>query len=169
MRHTSDLVFVAIGAGEAVLAILLQPLMAGGAAPAAIDEAADANQIANLEFGNLVSYSGHAAHDFVSGNKGILGVAPFVAGHVDVGVADAAIKDADHNIAGTRLAALERERRKLACGGMGGVAMDMRCHFALPFCYRVIALSKTEVLAAGYRNPRDPNGLCANRHLNVAM
>ena len=38
-----------VGADEAVLAVLLQALVAGRAVPAAVDHAADADQVADLE------------------------------------------------------------------------------------------------------------------------
>ena len=50
VRRAADFVFVAVGSGEAVVTILLQPFVAGRAMPAAIDQATDANHIANLEF-----------------------------------------------------------------------------------------------------------------------
>ena len=91
--------------------------------PAAIDQAANANQIANLEFRDLVPRRGDASDNFMSGHERIVRRAPFVAGHVNVGVADPAIQDVDLHIGGPGIAAFEGERNELACGGMSGVAV----------------------------------------------
>jgi hypothetical protein len=51
-----------------------------------------------------------AAGDFVTGNAGIGGAAPFAARRVDVGMADAAKENFDLNVGWPGVAPLERER-----------------------------------------------------------
>ena len=131
VRRAAYFIFIIVGAGEAVLAILLQPVVARGAMPAAVDKAADPDQIANLVFAGAVPDGGHASDDFVSGNKRILRPAPFVSGRVNVGMADSAIKDVDHDIAWAWIAALEGKRNEFARRRMVGVAVDGNSHFVL--------------------------------------
>lgn len=59
-----------VGAGHAV-AIVLQPLVAFGAVLAAVDDAADAHQIARPVSGDMGTDRGHAADDLVPRHAGI--------------------------------------------------------------------------------------------------
>ena len=54
----------------------------------------------------------HAADDFVAGHARIGRAVPFIAGDVDIRVADAAEKDFDLHVVRTGVAALEVERRE---------------------------------------------------------
>lgn len=95
---------------------------------ARIDQAANAREIADLEFGDLIADAGNAPDDFVAGHHRINGVAPFAAHLMDIGMADAAKLDFDENIARAKVAALEIPGRKLVGGGMNGVAFGWN-HF----------------------------------------
>ena len=56
-----------------------------------IDEASDTDEVADFEFCDLIAHLDHASDNFVSRHHGIDRVAPFVAGLMDVGVADTTI------------------------------------------------------------------------------
>ena len=70
---------------------LLQARAAIRAGAAGIHEAAHADGVADLEFLHAAADGRHAADDLVAGHGRILREAPFVAGEVQVGVADAAV------------------------------------------------------------------------------
>ena len=78
-----------------------------GAVAAGIDHAADRGEIAGLELRHVAANLHDAADDFMAGDHGIDGVPPFVAGLVQVGVADAAVEDLDDHIGGERVATLD--------------------------------------------------------------
>jgi len=113
--------FAIIGADEAALAILLQPFVAGGAALAAVDHAADADRVADLEGADMIANRGHMADDFVAGNAGIEGAVPFGTDLVQVRMADAAIGDIDCDIMRTDGAAFDVEGFERLVGGVGAI------------------------------------------------
>ena len=140
-RNSQDIIFVhhdlsGIAAVGRRFAILLVAVV-GGAHPfftilflagvalwtfaTGINEAADTGEVADFEFCDLIARLDHAADNFVSRHHGINRVAPFVAGLMDVGVADAAIEDLDLDVVGTHIPALEAERRKRICGTLSGI------------------------------------------------
>ncbi|GAA3258606.1 hypothetical protein GCM10020258_19890 [Sphingomonas yabuuchiae] len=84
---------------------------------AAVDHAADTDQIADLVPGHVAADGGHAADDLMSRHARILGARPFAARGVQVGMADAAIKDVDRDIVALRVATLEGK-------GASGVSAD---------------------------------------------
>ncbi|MCY1237720.1 hypothetical protein D9M72_504290 [compost metagenome] len=92
--------------------VMFQIHIARGAGGAGIDEAADAGAVTDFELGDLGANRRHDADDLVAGNHREGRIAPFVAGLVDVGVADAAIFDVDHHVVVARLAAFEGEGRQ---------------------------------------------------------
>ena len=98
------LVDAVVGADEAVLAVLFEVVFAGFAMAAAIDEAADTDQIARFEPSYFVANAAHAADDFVPRHDGVYRAAPVVAGGVQVAVADAGVEDVNDDIIGARRA-----------------------------------------------------------------
>ena len=84
---------------------LLQARAAIGAGAAGIHEAAHADRIAHLELLHAAADGRHPADDLVAGHRRILCEAPFIAGEVEVGVADATVLD------------LDSERRWRSAGG----------------------------------------------------
>ena len=120
------IVFVdaAVGRNEAVFAVLLEIVFAGFAVTAAIDEAADADEVAGLELADLRADAAHAANDFMSRYYGVYRAAPVVTRGVQVAVADAGVEDVDNNVIGARRAVFEGEGSKRAGGGLGGVGFD---------------------------------------------
>ena len=117
-----ELVGAVIGARRPGDAILLQALDAVLARAAGVDEAADAGEIAFLELRDLATDAADAADDLMSGNVRIDGVVPFVAGGMQVGMADAAIEDLDLDILRARIAALEGGERERRGGRLRGIA-----------------------------------------------
>ena len=81
---------------------------------AAIDHAADANQLANFKSAHLVADSSDAPNDFMTWNAGIHGTAPFTSSSVQVGVADAAKKNIERNIGAAGAATVNFEGREWA-------------------------------------------------------
>ena len=96
-----------VGAGEAVVAILLLAVVTGRAMAATIDQAADPGEVADLELRHLVADGDHTADDLVTGNRRIEGVLPFVAGGVQVGMAHAAEQDLDPDVFRPGIATLD--------------------------------------------------------------
>ena len=67
---------------------------------AGIYHAADGGEVAFLEFRDFAACLYYAADDFVAGYHGVDGVVPFVAGLMQIGVADTAIENVDDYIIG---------------------------------------------------------------------
>ena len=92
------------------------------ALPARIDETADADRVAGPEPGDVGAGLGDPADDFVARHHREHRPAPFVAGLVDVRVANAAIEDVDQHLVRAGLAAVDRKRgqgRKRVLRGVG--------------------------------------------------
>ena len=90
-----------VGESRAGRAKLLQIFLAVFASAAGIHHAADGGKIAFLEFFHVRAGLDDAADDFMSGHAGISRAFPFIAGDVNVRVADAAVKDLDLNVVWT--------------------------------------------------------------------
>lgn len=103
-------------------AVILFPGRAGLALPAAVDHAADTDDVADLVAGHTGTDRPDAAYDLVPRHAGIDGVAPFIFDLVDVRVADAAVVDFDFNFVGLRIFALEGMRFEAAEGVVGCIA-----------------------------------------------
>ena len=103
-----------VSAGKAIFAILLKPAGAGLAVLTAVDHAADANQLADFESAYFVADSSDAANDFMPGDARVDSTAPFTFSGVEVGVADAAIKNIERNIGTAGSATVDFERREWA-------------------------------------------------------
>lgn len=108
--------------GRAFEAILLEVRLTGFAAAAGVDHAADADQIAYLVTGDIRTDSGDFSDDLMAGHQRINGNAPFVACLVDVGVADAAVKNFDRHVVGAQAATFEFHRGEGSGGRLGGIA-----------------------------------------------
>ena len=118
----------AVGRNEAVFAVLLEIMFAGLAVAAAIDEAADADEVASLELADLCADAAHAADDFMSRHYGVYRAAPVVTGGVQVAVADAGVEDVDNDVISARRALFEGEGGERAGGGLSGVGFDSFGH-----------------------------------------
>ena len=114
----------AVSRDEAVFAVLLEIVFAGFAVAAAIDEAADADEVAGLELADLRADAAHAADDFMTRHHGVYRAAPVVAGGVQVAVADAGVEDVDNDVISARRAVFEGEGGERAGGRLGGVGFD---------------------------------------------
>ena len=129
-RHGVAAIVGVVGVGRALVAILLEPAKARLAAPAGIDHAADPHGVACLELRHLGADASDAADDLMARDHGIDRAAPVVAGVVDVGVADAAIENVDHDVVGARIAPLEPPGREPLLRGVGGPARNLHHHIA---------------------------------------
>lgn len=121
----SVLLHAVIGAGKAVIAILLKALRAVRAFAAGIDEAAYAYSVADLEFLDVRADFFDVADDLMPRDHREDRAAPFVARLMDVGVAHAAEGDVDENVVRPRLSALQRMGAEGACGALRGVGFDV--------------------------------------------
>ena len=99
-----------IGADDALLAILLEALVAGGATAAASDEAADPDRFARLEAGDFGADRRDMPHDLVAGYARIKRSAPFRPYRVQVRMADAAKSDVDLDVLRAGFAAMDVHR-----------------------------------------------------------
>src|SRR6185437_5022463 len=110
-----------VGAGESVLAVVFLAILARGAMPATVDHAADADGVAGLETLHVLADRGDGADDLVARHGWIQCILPFVARRVQVGMADAAIKNVDGHVVRARRATLDGVRRKRLVGSLRGV------------------------------------------------
>jgi hypothetical protein len=143
-----------IGAGEAdrAIAILLQPVLAGGAGAAAIHHAADADDLAGLEFLHIAADGGDLADYFVAGHGGKLHTMPFAARGMQVGMADAAIQNFQRHVLGARRTAVNGIGRQRRGGRLGGISFGLH----------EISLKKGgeyQGLTLGIYEPRKPSPL----------
>src|SRR6202012_5159453 len=91
---------------DAVRAELLEAGLAQIALAARVDQAADADPVADRVPGDGRANPTDHAGDLVSGRERVRGAAPLAAHGVDVGVADAAVLDVDEHVVRTELAAV---------------------------------------------------------------
>lgn len=97
---------------------------------ARVDHAADPDPITHFEFADLAADGHHSTDDFMTRYDGIVGPAPVIASGVQIGVADAAIKNVDFHIIGARWSAsdgVQRQRRRGRGGGIGFDGLDHDC------------------------------------------
>ncbi len=115
-----DAVLGGVGERGALVAEVLFAVVAGRALAAGVDDHADGGNVARLELVDGAAGGADAAHDFVAGHQRIDRLAPLVAGHVQVGVADAAVENLDDDFSGAGIAAgeVEGSERRLCieCG-----------------------------------------------------
>ena len=121
-----------VGEAGPAFAKLLFARNAGFAGAVGIDEAADADDVADLPFFDMAAELEHLADDFVARNHREDRAAPFVAGLVNIGMADATIKDVDQNIVRAGLAALDGEGCNRRLCGSGGIGGSFESGFDLP-------------------------------------
>ncbi|MNN30577.1 hypothetical protein D3C81_1442310 [compost metagenome] len=112
-----------IGADHAV-AVVLQTTDAVLTLLAAIDDAADANQLAKLEARDMRAYCGHPPDDFVARHAGELGSGPLRPDLMQIGVADAAIRDVDLHVMGAGTAAGDFHRLQRLVAGICAVGIN---------------------------------------------
>src|SRR3954468_1185586 len=113
-----------VGRDETVLAVLLETLRARAAVLAAVDHAADADRIADLELRDVAADRSDLADDLVSRHARIERARPLGAHRVEIGMADAAIRDLDRDVARARFAPLDVDRFERLVGGVGAIGFD---------------------------------------------
>jgi hypothetical protein len=86
--------------------ILLLALFTGIAVEAGIDHAPNCHNFPNRKLGHTIANCRNATHNFVPGDTRVVGVHPLVAGLVNVGVANPAVKNVDLDILVADLTAL---------------------------------------------------------------
>ncbi|MNF62514.1 hypothetical protein D3C84_441980 [compost metagenome] len=110
-----------VGHGRAFEAVLLKVRLARFAGAARVDHAANPDQVAYLVLSDIRTDRGDFSDDLVAGHQRVNGDTPFVARLVDIGVADAAVKDFDRDVIGARAAAFEFHRGEGGGGRLGGI------------------------------------------------
>ena len=100
---------------------MFEALAAFGAGAAGIDHAPDADMLTRLEFCDFGANGRDDACDLMAGHHGKNRAAPFIAGLMHVGVADAAESDVNGDIEITGRAAINRIWRERCFGGCGCV------------------------------------------------
>ncbi|HEX8897280.1 MAG TPA: hypothetical protein VF751_01165, partial [Chthoniobacterales bacterium] len=98
---------------------IIAAILAGSAR---IDHATDRGETAFAEFFHVAPDFDDAADDLVAGHARILGAAPLAARRMQIGMANAAKKNVDLDIARAGIAAIEGKRRERRGLGAGGVA-----------------------------------------------
>jgi hypothetical protein len=88
---------------------------------AAVDHATHADQVADLEAGDVLADRGYAADDLVTWYAGVERARPLGAHLMQVGVADATIRDVDLDVVVARCASDDIERFERLVGGMGAI------------------------------------------------
>jgi hypothetical protein len=91
---------------------------------AAVDHAANADCVADVEAGNLIADGTHATNNLVTRDRGIECPGPFGAHRVQIRVANTAISDLDLNIMRARLTPLNVERLQRLVRGISPVGFD---------------------------------------------
>ena len=89
---------------------------------AAIDQAADTYEVADLVTSDVVTDRRDAPHYFMAGNKRIMRATPFITRGMDVRVAHATVLNFDLYIVRSNLAALEFKWPKRNLGRRCGIA-----------------------------------------------
>ncbi len=112
-----------VGADGALLTVGFLAGAAVGADAAGVGDHADGGEVALAELGYVAAGGDDAADDLMAGHHGIEGVAPFVAGLVDVGMADAVVEDLERDIFRTGIAAIEGKGHERRPGVVRGVAV----------------------------------------------
>jgi hypothetical protein len=101
---------------------LLEALLTGRAFAAGIDDAAYADFVVDFEFDDLGADFGNAADDFMSGNAGVGGEAPFIAREVEIRVADAAKEDFNSDVLFSDVPTIEGVGAQRFGGALSGKA-----------------------------------------------
>ena len=101
---------------------MLEVGLAGFAAAAGVDHAADADQIADFVLGDIRTDGGNFADDLVARHQRVNGNAPLVAGLMDVGMAHAAVENLDRDVVGPWAATFEFHGGEGSGGRLGGVS-----------------------------------------------
>ena len=103
---------------------LLEAFFTMRAGQIGIHEAADAGEVAWLEFSDLRTDLGDTAYDFVTWHGGVLSEVPLVAREVEIRVADAAVENLYLDIAIGELAARDSRSGERRGGARRGVGFD---------------------------------------------
>jgi hypothetical protein len=90
--------------------------------PAAVDEAADPDRVADLEAAHLFADCGDVADNLMARHAGIERARPFGADRVEVRMADAAKGDVDLDVARSGPPPLDVERLERPIGGIGAIS-----------------------------------------------
>jgi hypothetical protein len=134
-----------VGEGGAVQAVLFEVVLAIFTGAARVHHATDGGNVAFLEFFDLRAGFHDASEDFVAGDARISGALPFVAGDVEVRMADAAEKNLDLDIVRVGIAALEGERSERRSLGEGGKSFGVIHIFIFYHSRRILQGDETKI------------------------
>src|SRR5581483_970140 len=102
---------------------VLMTTPAARALSARVNQTADGRGITHLEFSHGRARMRYPADDFVTGHDGELREAPVVTGVVNIRMADPTVRQLEHDVLRSRVAALEGERRQARVCLLCGVAV----------------------------------------------
>ena len=114
-----------VGHGAAFDAILLEVGLAGLTAPAGVDHAADAGEVADLQLADVPADGRDAPDDLVARHHGVDGAAPVVAGLVEVRMAHPAVQDVDGDVVRAGVAPLDGEGGDRRIGRLRRIGFDL--------------------------------------------
>ena len=106
MGNGAIYVFGVIGAHIAIQAVLLLSVATLFALATGVDQAANANAVADFKLRDLIAHGFHDAGNLVAHRQREVGLTPFVADGVNIGVADARSLDINDHVVFARIAAL---------------------------------------------------------------
>ena len=114
----------AVSQDESVLAELLEARAALGTGATGVHHASDTGGVAHLEVLDRAADRGDLPHDFVARHHRVQRHSEVVVHEVNVGVAHAAMRDVQDDVARAGVAALEAERPERGSGTRGGKSLD---------------------------------------------
>ena len=112
-QRTLHLAAKVLPAGEALLTV-----------HATVRIPAQANTLAEGHAFGLATHGCNSTDGFVARHEWVLGEAPFVVAHRQIGMADAAVLDGDLDLLGAELAGVELERFQSGAGFVGSPGSD---------------------------------------------
>jgi hypothetical protein len=121
VRRQAVLAHGVVRTDVAVEAVLLEAALAVLAVAAGVDHAADADAVADGVPADLGADLRDHAGDLVTGDERVHRLAPLVAAGVDVGVADAGVRDVDEDVGRSDVPPLDGRQLEGGLGGGGGV------------------------------------------------
>ena len=124
-RRFAILLVAIVSGAHPSFAVLFIALFALRTLTTGINETSDSDEVANLEFRDLVSGLDYATDNLVARNHGVDRSAPFVAGLMDIRMADTTILDVDLNVSGLHFTPLETEWRKRFSSALCGVGFSV--------------------------------------------
>jgi hypothetical protein len=121
---------------SAVAAILFQSFFTVIAFAAAVDQATDTSQVTHFKTFYMITYGSYFTHDLMTRNNGENGHAPFVAGEVQVAMANTTIENLYLNIMRLAVSSIKVPWFQWSGGALGGIGFCSGRHIEYVFLSR---------------------------------